>query len=254
MRFLAIPLLVAMAFAQEGNNPPPSSNESSSRGTLIDLSPPTGDERHPGSDVDDESDVVEMHPYDPHKAAKDLEVGDFYLKQKNYKAAISRYRSALEYKANDAEATMRLAGVLEKVGELPEAAELYRAYLKVHPNGEFAPKALAASERLKAYAPQDQFLVAMSAGEVALQGREYAAAEESFQKALGMDPKSGPAKFRLAESVEGQRRWNDALRSYYEYLQSNPGGSFAEQATLAMTRLKKKGATLTSAPASENRP
>ncbi|MGH7870542.1 MAG: hypothetical protein ACREP9_23565, partial [Candidatus Dormibacteraceae bacterium] len=57
--------------------------ESSSKDTRVDLSPPSNDEKsHPMSaaavsDAQEEpSDVQELHPWDPHKAAKDVEVGD----------------------------------------------------------------------------------------------------------------------------------------------------------------------------------
>src|SRR5690242_6406600 len=58
---------------------------SSSKDTRVDLSPPAGDDKkHPQSgtavmDAEDaNTDVQEMHAWDPHKAAKDVEVGDFY--------------------------------------------------------------------------------------------------------------------------------------------------------------------------------
>jgi outer membrane protein assembly factor BamD (BamD/ComL family) len=41
--------------------------------------------------------------------AKDLEVGDFYLKGKNYGAAELRFREALNYKPDHPEATFKLA-------------------------------------------------------------------------------------------------------------------------------------------------
>ena len=58
-----------------------SPDESSSKQTEIDVAPPKGDEKHPGA-TDEE--LGEFHPYDPHKAAKCIEVGDYYLKQGNY--------------------------------------------------------------------------------------------------------------------------------------------------------------------------
>src|SRR5271167_3306984 len=61
-------------------------DESSSKQTEIDVTPPAGDEKHPG--VDD-SEINEFHPWDPHKAMKCIEVGDWYYKQGNYRAAIS---------------------------------------------------------------------------------------------------------------------------------------------------------------------
>jgi Flp pilus assembly protein TadD len=97
----------------------------------------------------DNPDIGEFHPFDPHRAAKDVEVGDFYFKQRNYRAAISRYREALLYKPNDAIATFSLADALEKSGDLQEAAQNYRAYLKILPNGPKATDAHKALQRLQ---------------------------------------------------------------------------------------------------------
>jgi tetratricopeptide (TPR) repeat protein len=129
--------------------PPRSDSEpgvSSSNDTRIDLSPPAGDAKmHPNSDVDD---VMEMHPYNPHRAEKDIEVGDFYFNLKNYKAAESRYESALKYKPNDAEATYKLGESQEKLGEKEEALASYQSYLKILPYGPRAKDAEKAIDRL----------------------------------------------------------------------------------------------------------
>ncbi len=119
--------------------------ESSSKTTKIDLSaPPDDDKAHPTS-ADAVADaeaaahagetVSEFHAWDPHKAAKDVEVGDFYFKRGNFRGAESRYREALFYKENDAIAMLRLAECLEKLGEMEEAGDQYRAYLKIMPHG-----------------------------------------------------------------------------------------------------------------------
>ena len=138
------------------NPPPPRSepvenpNESSSRDTLIDLSNP--DAAPPPSSEGDEaadSDVQEMHSYDPHRAEHNVEVGDYLMKRKSYRAAESRYREALQYKPNDAIATFRLGAVLEKLGELEEARQRYQEYLKILPHGPLAADAKKALERLK---------------------------------------------------------------------------------------------------------
>ena len=130
---------------------PPSreAGESSSRDQIIDLSPPTNDAKdHPDSDVSD-SDVTEFHQWDPHKAQKSVEVGDFYLKRKNYSAAIDRYREALQYKPNDAMATFRLAQALEQDQKSEDARKEYANYLKILPHGPNAPEARKALERLR---------------------------------------------------------------------------------------------------------
>ena len=102
--------------------------DSSSKDTQVDLSPPADDAKaHPQSSAAlaeaeaaslGNGGITEFHTWDPHKAAKNVEVGDFYFKRKNYRAAEDRYREALRYKENDAVATIRLAECLEKLGDL----------------------------------------------------------------------------------------------------------------------------------------
>src|SRR5271157_1692361 len=123
-------------------------DESSSKQTQIDVSPPSGDAKH----VDADSELNEFHPWDPHKAAKCIEVGDFYSKQGNYRAAISRYQEALEWKPKDAEATYKLGEAQEKSGDLSGALDNYRAYLKILPGGPYADKAHKGIDRLKSKA------------------------------------------------------------------------------------------------------
>ena len=129
--------------------PPREAGESSSREQIIDLSPPVNDAKdHPDSDVSD-GDVTEFHQWDPHKAQKSVEVGDFYLKRKNYAAAIDRYREALQYKPNDAIATFHLAQALEQDQKFDDARKEYSNYLKILPHGPSAPEARKALERLR---------------------------------------------------------------------------------------------------------
>jgi Flp pilus assembly protein TadD len=132
--------------------------QSSSKDTQIDLSPPADDEKaHPQSSEmlmdaeagDSTADVSEFHPWDPHKAAKDVEVGDFYFRRKNYRAAEDRYREALLYKNNDAAATFRLAVCLEKLDQPDQARKEYESYLKILPHGPQAEEAQKSIERLK---------------------------------------------------------------------------------------------------------
>jgi len=97
-----------------GTNPTGGSatGESSSRDTLINLdNRPVKEEPAPA-----EEDESVLKPWDPHKAAKDVEVGQWYLKLKNYRAALERFNSALSYKPDDAEAIYGLA--VDPVGVL----------------------------------------------------------------------------------------------------------------------------------------
>ncbi len=83
------------------------------------------------------------------KALKDVEVGDYYFKRKNYRAALDRYKEALFYKDNDAIASFRLAQCQEKVGDKSEAKKYYEQYLKILPEGEFAKEARTSLDRLE---------------------------------------------------------------------------------------------------------
>ena len=120
-------------------------DESSSKQTQIDVSPPSSDAKKSVGN----GEVDEFHPWDPHRAAKCVEVGDFYYRQGNYRAAISRYQEALEWKPRDAEATYKLGESEEKSGDLKGAMENYQAYLKILPGGPYAEKAHKGIDRLK---------------------------------------------------------------------------------------------------------
>src|SRR5215467_8379638 len=128
------------------NSMPIGPGQSSSKSDPVDLSPPTDDAKtHPqSSDVltdEGSGSTEEVLPWDPHKAAKDVEVGDYYFKRKNYRAAEDRYREALRYKDNDAIATYRLAVCLEKMDRPDDARAEYESYLKILPSGPEAADA-----------------------------------------------------------------------------------------------------------------
>jgi len=130
--------------------------ESSSRDTRIDISPPKEDAKdHPNrgtgvSDADEgpSGDVQELRPFNPYRAAKDNEVGDYYFKRKNYKAALARYQDALIYKENDAVANFRMAQCYEKLDQPGEAVTHYQEYLRILPQGPLSKDARKALAKL----------------------------------------------------------------------------------------------------------
>lgn len=170
IRFLIVclALLATVSLAQDSSDKTASdkaaarnreAEESSSHETRIDIRPPKDDAKnHPGSkdavaDLDiadnpDTSGVQEFHPWNPLKALKDIEVGDFYFKRKNYKAALERYKEALYYKDGDALASFKLAVCQEKLGDKADARKYYEQYLKILPEGPFAKDAHASLDRL----------------------------------------------------------------------------------------------------------
>jgi len=137
--------------ADKSREPSAAARESSSRDTRIDLSPPKDDAKeHPNSPDVHPAAVGEMHPWSPYRAVKDDEVGDFYLKQKNYKAALARYQDALDYKPNDAIANFRMAQCYEKLSQPDQAIVHYQEYLKILPEGPLSKQAKKALEKLEA--------------------------------------------------------------------------------------------------------
>ncbi len=137
----------------------PDGEGSSSRETRIDLTPPKDDEKnHPTSkaavedlepsDKPDTTGVQEFHPWNPLKAVKDIEVGDYYFKRRNYKGALERYKEALYYKDGDAVASFRVAECEAKLGDKAEAKKYYEQYLKILPDGPHAKEARASLDKI----------------------------------------------------------------------------------------------------------
>ncbi|MBV8207555.1 MAG: tetratricopeptide repeat protein [Acidobacteria bacterium] len=127
------------------------SGQASSKESRGDTSAPLGDaQEHPDSTLNGPG---EMHVWNPHKADKDVEIGDYHMKRKNYSAAESRYREALLYQNNNGAAIYGLAQVLEKQKKNDEAAEFYELYLKTLPHGPQAESVRSALQRLKVQSP-----------------------------------------------------------------------------------------------------
>jgi Uncharacterized protein conserved in bacteria len=80
----------------------------------------------------------EPKPFDPLRAQKSYDVGLFYFKKKNYYAAISRFREAIEYKPNFALAHRMLGECHDKRKEYKPAVENYSKYLELLPSAEDA--------------------------------------------------------------------------------------------------------------------
>lgn len=209
---------------------------SSSKDTRINVAPPPGEAPPSGYN--------EMKPWDPHKAEKDVEVGDYYFKQKNYRAAEARYRDALYWKDNDATATYKLATALEKLGEVDEAAHNYRHYVKAFPSGDYAKQAQEALTRLQ---PQlgrvpgpprsDQGEDDLRMGEFYMGLQNWPAAIAKFQDALKLKSDDPVAAFRLAQCLEKIGQIAEARQDYAQYVKLVPNGPFAAESRAALGRL-----------------
>ncbi len=83
------------------------------------------------------------------EAAHNVEVGDYYFGERNYRAALLRFQDAVEQKPNDAAIHVRLGRVLEKLNELPQAIEQYKAGEKLAAPEKWSQEARAALARLQ---------------------------------------------------------------------------------------------------------
>jgi tetratricopeptide (TPR) repeat protein len=83
------------------------------------------------------------------QASEDIEVGYYYLGEKNYTAAASRLTEALKIKPDSPAALIGLAQAQQKLGKRDEARQNYEAYLKLKPDGPDAEKVKKALARLQ---------------------------------------------------------------------------------------------------------
>lgn len=232
----------------ENPNPQPSpanpdsaqTGESSSKDSEIDIN--AGPRSRLPLPPSDEEDDKTFAPFDPHRAMKDLEVGNYYLRQKNYRAAQERFNDALKYKPNDAEATYGLAFTQEKMDLLEPARRNYSKYLEIMAHG---PRAKDCEEGLKRVEARLEEVSAndgsaqeaaenIAIGEKFLAQNNYDAASERFQAAVRLAPDNPTACFRLAQSLRGMQQLDSSRLYYQKYLELEPKGTFAADAKKAI--------------------
>ena len=213
--------------------------ESSSRDSQADFNAaPHANEPPPTSNKDEGT----FLPYDPHRADKDVEVGRYYLRLKNYRAALERFNDALLYKPGDAEATFGLAVTQEKLDLLSQAYQNYRAYLKILDSGPHAKECEEAIKRIGPHLdvrsdPKRQAEHDIDVGETYLSLNKYDAARERFQEALLLDPDNPLACFRMAQSLKGLQQLDPARLFYQKYIDLAPRGRFVADAKKAIAEI-----------------
>ena len=74
----------------------------------------------------------------PKLAERDVAIGNFYMKKKNYAAAIQRFLEAIEYNKDSAQAYDGLIRAYEKNGEIRNAINACKGFLERNPD---SPKA-----------------------------------------------------------------------------------------------------------------
>ncbi|HTY63275.1 MAG TPA: tetratricopeptide repeat protein [Acidobacteriota bacterium] len=75
----------------------------------------------------------------PKLAEQNITIGNYYLKQQNYAAAILRFLEAIEYKKDSYQAYDGLIRAYEKNGEIPKAIDACKGFLDKNPDSPKAP-------------------------------------------------------------------------------------------------------------------
>jgi Tfp pilus assembly protein PilF len=230
--------------AHRPNDPPPGMldaepiGESSSKDSQIDL--------NAGPDSSSPVPIAAAaYPFDPHRAAKDVEVGNWYLKLKNYRAALDRFHDALLYKPKDAEATFGLAVTQEKLDLLLQSYQNYKEYLALLPDGPTAKEAKDGVARLEPRIGKNnlgtsaatQATAKTEEGQRLLASNDYAAAKLDFEEALRLDPDNADTHFHLAQSLQGLQQLEPARMHYQKYLELKPKGPLAADARKNINRI-----------------
>lgn len=86
--------------------------------------------------------------YTPPSAAKSVEIGNFYLRKKDYRGALSRFKEALRTDPGYAPAYLGLGKVYDKTGRKEEALEDYIKYLNGLPSDSAAAHAKGAKKAI----------------------------------------------------------------------------------------------------------
>jgi tetratricopeptide (TPR) repeat protein len=83
----------------------------------------------------------ESEPYKPPSAWKSVEIGNFYLRKRNYPGALSRFQEAVKTDPYYPGGYLGLGKVYEKLGFKEKALNAYRRYLDLLPSAKDAVEA-----------------------------------------------------------------------------------------------------------------
>ena len=78
----------------------------------------------------------EIFTRNPEEAEKNLEVGDFYFRKKNFRAAEERYRRAIKYNTEWPKAYEKLIQLYERQGDLDAAIEVCYEFVDANPSSK----------------------------------------------------------------------------------------------------------------------
>ncbi len=98
---------------------------------------------------EDEAYKETKYGFNPVQSQKDMSVGDFYFKQRDYRAAATRYLEATRWNDGNSDAWLKLGEASEKRKDKKTALDAYTRYLKLEPDAKNATEIKKRIEKLK---------------------------------------------------------------------------------------------------------
>ncbi len=98
---------------------------------------------------EDVASVPQQYSFNPVRSKRDVEVGVFYFKKGDWKAAALRFREATLWNEGNADAWLRLGETEEKRGGAKAAKAAYTKYLELAGESKLAPEVKKRLEKLK---------------------------------------------------------------------------------------------------------
>jgi len=89
------------------------------------------------------------YSFNPLQSVKDVNTGNYYFKNKKYRAAAMRFTSATKWNEGNAEAWLRLGEAAEKLKDTAKAREAYGKYLELASDAKNAGEIRKRMEKLK---------------------------------------------------------------------------------------------------------
>ena len=138
-------LLPAQGSKDSASQPPPAQSQEELKRERP--APKTGPVEAPPEE--DEAYKETKYGFNPVQSQKDMSVGDFYFKQRDYRAAATRYLEATRWNDGNSAAWLKLGEASEKKKDKKAAAKAYARYLKLEPDAKNAADIKKRIEKLK---------------------------------------------------------------------------------------------------------
>jgi tetratricopeptide (TPR) repeat protein len=144
MRIVIAAFLLAAGSPLHAQDPP---KESASKPAATQGAPPAKPPTKPNKDNATQS-APDQPTWDPLRAEKDMEVGQYYMRKGDLEAAIDRFQDATTAKPGYAVPFRYLGEAQEKKGLKKQAIKSYQRYLDLYPHAEDGDKIKKKLEKL----------------------------------------------------------------------------------------------------------